>query len=60
MTAASGAVAKTPPRIVVRTFWTLHRAVYRLSGGRIGLSRPEPGSGCCGSPPSGGGRASDA
>jgi len=44
MTAASGAVAKTPPRIVVRTFWTLHRAVYRLSGGRIGLSRPEAGA----------------
>jgi len=44
MTAASGAVAKTPPRIVVRTFWSLHRAAYRLSGGRIGLSRPEAGA----------------
>jgi deazaflavin-dependent oxidoreductase (nitroreductase family) len=43
MTAASGAVAKTPPRIVVRTFWVLHRAAYRVSRGRIGLSRPEAG-----------------
>jgi deazaflavin-dependent oxidoreductase (nitroreductase family) len=34
---------QTPRRFVVRAFWVLHRAVYRLSGGRIGLSRPEAG-----------------
>ncbi len=43
MTAASGQVAKTPPRILVRTFWALHRAAYRATGGRFGLSRPEAG-----------------
>jgi len=35
---------RTPPRVVVRTFWVLHRAAYRLSGGRVGLSRPEAGT----------------
>jgi deazaflavin-dependent oxidoreductase (nitroreductase family) len=34
---------RTPPRFVVRTFWLLHRALYRISGGRVGLSRPEAG-----------------
>jgi F420H(2)-dependent quinone reductase len=34
---------RTPRRFVVRTFWLLHRALYRVSGGRIGLSRPEAG-----------------
>jgi len=43
MTAERAQALRTPPRIVVRTFWVLHRAVYRLSGGRIGLSRPEAG-----------------
>jgi deazaflavin-dependent oxidoreductase (nitroreductase family) len=43
MTATTGPVVKTPPRIVVRTFWTLHRAAYRATGGRFGLSRPEAG-----------------
>ena len=31
------------PRFVLRTFWLLHRALYRFSGGRIGLSRPAAG-----------------
>jgi deazaflavin-dependent oxidoreductase (nitroreductase family) len=45
MTAERGAqTLRTPPRIVVRTFWVLHRAAYRLSGGRIGLSRPQAGA----------------
>ena len=35
---------RTPPRFVVRTFWLLHRAMYRLSGGRLGLSRPKTGT----------------
>ena len=35
---------RTPPRFVLRTFWLLHRALYRLSGGRMGLSHPEAGA----------------
>jgi deazaflavin-dependent oxidoreductase (nitroreductase family) len=34
---------RTPPRAVVRTFWAVHRAIYRLSGGRLGPWRPKPG-----------------
>lgn len=34
---------RTPPRFVVRTFWLLHRAAYRISGGRIGLAQPKAG-----------------
>jgi F420H(2)-dependent quinone reductase len=44
MTVAREQTVRTPPRIVVRTFWVLHRAAYRVSGGRIGLSRPEAGA----------------
>jgi deazaflavin-dependent oxidoreductase (nitroreductase family) len=29
--------------LFVRTAWVLHRALYRFSGGRIGLSRPKAG-----------------
>jgi F420H(2)-dependent quinone reductase len=29
-----------PPRPVIRVFWALHRAVRRLSGGRLGTSVP--------------------
>jgi F420H(2)-dependent quinone reductase len=32
---------RTPPRFAVRIAWMLHRALYRFSGGRFGLSRPE-------------------
>jgi deazaflavin-dependent oxidoreductase (nitroreductase family) len=35
--------AKTPPRFLIRTFWTLHRSAYRLTGGRFGLKQPEAG-----------------
>jgi F420H(2)-dependent quinone reductase len=34
---------RTLPRFVLRTFWLLHRALYRFSGGHVGLSRPEAG-----------------
>ena len=44
MTAQATQTPRTPPRFLIRTFWILHRAVYRVSGGRIGLSRPEAGS----------------
>jgi len=40
---ASAQVPSVPPRIVVRTFWALHRAAFRVTGGRFGLSRPEAG-----------------
>jgi deazaflavin-dependent oxidoreductase (nitroreductase family) len=40
---ASVQVRSLPPRFVVRTFWALHRAAYRVTGGRFGLSRPEAG-----------------
>ena len=44
MTALRDQAPRTPPRFVVRTFWMLHRGLYRFSGGRFGLSRPEAGS----------------
>jgi len=31
------------PRAFVRAAWVLHRALYRLSGGRFGLSQPKAG-----------------
>jgi len=34
---------RTTPRFVIRIFWLLHRAMYRYSGGRIGLARPAAG-----------------
>lgn len=44
MTAVREQAPRTPPRFVIRIVWTLHRAAYRLTGGRFGLSRPEAGS----------------
>lgn len=44
MTAVREQAPRTPPRFVVRIAWMLHRAAYRLTGGRFGLSRPEAGS----------------
>jgi F420H(2)-dependent quinone reductase len=44
VTAAVEPTAKTPPHALVRTFWKLHRAAYRLTGGRFGLKQPEAGS----------------
>ncbi len=32
--------APLPPRWFVRTAWIVHRALYRISGGRRGLRRP--------------------
>jgi F420H(2)-dependent quinone reductase len=34
---------RTVPRLALRVFWLLHRAMVRLSGHRFGLSRPEAG-----------------
>jgi deazaflavin-dependent oxidoreductase (nitroreductase family) len=44
MTANRAQAVRNPPRFVIRTAWVLHRAIYRSSGGRIGLSRPEAGN----------------
>ncbi|WP_155368083.1 nitroreductase/quinone reductase family protein [Catellatospora vulcania] len=35
--------AKLPPRWVIHAAWRIHRGIYRVSGGRMGLSRPKPG-----------------
>jgi F420H(2)-dependent quinone reductase len=43
MTAATKEVPRTPPRALVSTFWVLHRAIYRLTGGRLGVWRPKAG-----------------
>ncbi len=44
MTGIAHPTPKTPPRLLVRTFWKLHRAAYRVTGGRFGLSQPEAGA----------------
>jgi deazaflavin-dependent oxidoreductase (nitroreductase family) len=44
MTAVREETPRTPPRSFVRAAWILHRALYRFSGGRFGLSRPETGN----------------
>jgi deazaflavin-dependent oxidoreductase (nitroreductase family) len=44
MTAELERTATIPPRLLVRTAWALHRALYRFTGGRIGLRPPEPGN----------------
>jgi deazaflavin-dependent oxidoreductase (nitroreductase family) len=40
MTADAQRTPMVPPRVFVRTAWVLHRALLRLSGGRIGLRPP--------------------
>lgn len=34
---------RLPPRWFMRLFWVVHRRVYRVTGGRLGLWRPRPG-----------------
>ena len=34
--------ARLPPRVVVRLAWVIHRAIYRITGGRRGLSPATP------------------
>jgi len=36
-TTTAGKPSPQVPRIVVRSIWTVHRAAYRLTGGRFGL-----------------------
>ena len=42
-TTAREQALRLPPRWFVRTAWVLHRAMYSLTGGRLGLWRPETG-----------------
>lgn len=42
MTAMKKQEAKLPPRWMVRSAWFIHRALYRITGGRIGLRRVRP------------------
>jgi deazaflavin-dependent oxidoreductase (nitroreductase family) len=39
---ASIRAPRLPPRWVVRLAWVMHRAIYRLTGGRRGLWHPKP------------------
>jgi len=41
MTGATPRSPRLPPRFLVVSIWFVHRATYRLSGGRIGLWRPK-------------------
>ena len=34
---------RLPPRWFIRVFWKSHRAIVRVTGGRVGLWRPKPG-----------------
>ena len=34
------ATPSLPPRWIIRTIWRSHRMLYRVTGGRLGLSRP--------------------
>lgn len=42
MTAKPEKPASVPPRWVVKSAWVVHRAIYRLSFGRLGLWPPKP------------------
>jgi deazaflavin-dependent oxidoreductase (nitroreductase family) len=44
MTAVPEQPAGQPPRVLIRTFWKLHRAAYRMTSGRFGLKQPESGA----------------
>jgi len=44
MTATNRQNVKPVPRLFLHTFWTLHRALYRATSGRIGLQVPERGA----------------
>jgi deazaflavin-dependent oxidoreductase (nitroreductase family) len=39
-TPASHASSRIPPRWFIRTAWVVHRALYRATGGRVGLRHP--------------------
>ena len=39
---APAAEPRLPPRWFIRLAWSVHRGLYRLTGGRLGLWRPKP------------------
>ena len=43
MSTAVDRKTEVPPRSLIRAFWAVHKAIVRLSGGRIGLWRPREG-----------------
>jgi deazaflavin-dependent oxidoreductase (nitroreductase family) len=43
MTAVRSRTATLPPRLIVRAAWLLHRALYRITRGRVGLRSPVAG-----------------
>lgn len=44
MTTEKTADVRIPPRWFVRTAWVVHRGLYRVTGGRFGLSEPKSDS----------------
>jgi deazaflavin-dependent oxidoreductase (nitroreductase family) len=40
--AENSSKARLPPRWFVRLAWRTHRALYRVTGGRLGLWKPKP------------------
>ena len=43
MTASTAQRAKPAPRVLLKVFWAIHRAIVRVTGGRIGLTRAVSG-----------------
>ncbi len=43
MEATSSRKRRLPPRWFIRGAWAVHRAIHRLTGGRLGLSVAKPG-----------------
>ncbi|GAA2973493.1 deazaflavin-dependent oxidoreductase (nitroreductase family) [Microbacterium terrae] len=41
-TAPAAHEPRLPPRWFIRTAWVVHRALYTVSGGRVGLRAPSP------------------
>jgi deazaflavin-dependent oxidoreductase (nitroreductase family) len=44
MSATTHEQVKPVARPLLKTFWTLHRAAYRITGGRLGLQQPKRGA----------------
>ena len=42
MSRTTPATPRLPPKLFIRTAWAIHRAIYRVTGGRRGLWRPKP------------------
>lgn len=40
---APGPPPRIPPRWFIRSAWAVHRALYRVTAGRLGLAHPRPG-----------------